>query len=83
MKNIMEGYLIDMILCGVAYVIMVYFMVKLMKVKNIRLKGNDDDNDGGISYSNLPEIDLPPGVSLPDGGPVRKINQEETEEVLV
>jgi hypothetical protein len=74
--------MIDMILCGIAYVIMVYFMVILMKKKG---KGHtdDDDKDGGIGVSDVPEIDLPPGITLPDGGPGKKINNESLEEILI
>lgn len=72
--------MIDIILCGVAYVVMVYFMVVLMKKKSNSVRGDDDD-DGGISISTLPDLDdLPPGISLPGGGPAKK--KEEPDEVL-
>ncbi len=76
--------MIDIILCGTAYVVMVYFMVVLMKKKNQPVRGDDDD-DGGISISALPDLDdLPPGVTLPGGGPARKKELiEEDEEMLV
>lgn len=74
--------MIDIILCGVAYVVMVYFMVLLMKRKNEPIKGDDDD-DGGINISALPDLDdLPPGITLPGGGPSRKKDIEEPEEVF-
>ncbi|WP_224995482.1 hypothetical protein [Cesiribacter sp. SM1] len=72
--------MIDLILCGIAYVIMIYFMVMLMKQKiNPFRKGGDDD--GGISVSNLPDLDdLPPGISLPDGSlPKRRLKKEPEE----
>lgn len=75
--------MVDIILCGVAYVVMVYFMVVLMKKKSEPIKGDDDD-DGGINISTLPDLDdLPPGISLPGGGPARKKETEEPEEALV
>lgn len=77
--------MIDLILCGVAYTVMVYFMIVLMK-RRIRPMRNDDDDDGGINVSTLPDLDdLPPGVSLPLGGPSNRkkhIKTEEPEEVL-
>lgn len=75
----MGSYLFDMVLCGVTYVILVYFMVKLMRVKNVRMRDDEDDGEGGVSYTNLPEIDLPPGISLPDGPPGGKVKKEEAE----
>ncbi|WP_236612857.1 hypothetical protein [Cesiribacter andamanensis] len=48
-----------------------------MKQRIKPLKGGDDD-DGGISINNLPDLDdLPPGISLPDGSlPRRKFTDE-------
>ena len=76
--------MLDMILMGMAYVIMVYFMVVLMKKRNFRFRDDeDDDDDGGISISPTPDLDLPPGVSLPDGtGPAYRRRIEEPEEML-
>lgn len=76
--------MIDIILCGAAYVVMVYFMVVLMKKKNYPVRGDDDD-DGGINISALPDLDdLPPGITLPGGGPTKKKERiEEREEMLV
>lgn len=74
--------MIDMILCGIAYVIMVYFMVILMKKKG-RSQTDDDDKDGGIGVSDVPEIDLPPGITLPDGGPGQKIKKDSFDEIYV
>ncbi len=68
--------MIDMIFFGLVYVLLVYFMVVLMKPRTIRPK-SDDDNEGGVQWEDLPKIDLPPGVSLPGGGPTRHINKEE------
>lgn len=71
--------MIDLILCGIAYVVMIYFMVILMKEKpNPQRDGGDDD--GGISINNLPDLDdLPPGISLPDGSLPRRRFTEDTE----
>ncbi len=76
--------MIDMLLCGAAYVIMVYFMVVLMKRRNFRFRDDDDDDDdGGISITPTPDLDLPPGVTLPDDrGPRRYRRIEEPEELL-
>lgn len=55
-------------------------MITLL-AKRKRSTDSDDDNDGGITVSGPPKIDLPPGICLPDD-PVRKL-REEQEEVLV
>jgi len=36
----------------------------LLHIKNIDKGNNDDDNDGGI-LPKSPQLDLPPGVTLP------------------
>ncbi|WP_040664120.1 hypothetical protein [Nafulsella turpanensis] len=75
--------MVDIILFGVAYVVMVYCMVVLMKKRTGPINGEDDD-DGGSTVLNLPDLDdLPPGISLPGGGPARKKKTEEPDEVLV
>lgn len=74
--------MVDIILCGVAYVVMVYCMVVLMKKRTNPINGEDDD-DGGNTVLNLPDLDdLPPGITLPGGGPAGRKKIEETEEVL-
>lgn len=79
----MHGYMIDLFLCGVAYIIMVYFMVVLLRNRKRDFgKGNDDD-DGGITTSRPPKIDLPPGITWPDGSRPVKSKRDEREEVLV
>jgi hypothetical protein len=78
----MHSYMIDLILVGIAYIIMVYFMVVMLKKRrNDFGKGNDDD-DGGITASRPPKIDLPPGVTWPDGSRPKKVKKEEKEEVF-
>ena len=76
----MNSVTIDLVLSGLVYLVLVYFMITLLK-KRKKNSDNDDDNDGGIAVSGPPEIDLPPGVCLPDD-PIRKIRKE-TEEVLI
>lgn len=73
--------MIDVILVGLAYIVMVYFMVLLMKRKSYRFRdNNDDDDDGGIAVSPSPDLDLPPGITLPDNGPGGKAKKEDKEE---
>jgi hypothetical protein len=84
----LSGYAMDMMLCGVVYLIIVYLMFVLMRKKssldNTKGKGGDD-GDGGILLPTHPQIDLPPGVLWPDEGPRggKKIRKEEEEEALV
>lgn len=48
---------------------------------NKRKRNNgDSDEDGGLPVFNPPELDLPPGICLPDGPSTTK---REKEEVLV
>ncbi len=78
------GYTLDLILCGLAYLILVYLMVTLMKKRKKDMGSGDNDDDGGISVKGPPEVDLPPGVCLPDGSPkLRFIEEEERETVLL
>lgn len=76
----MSFQLFDMILSGIAYVIMVYFIMRMLRHRN-RRTGGDDESDGGVPNQLLPDLDLPPGVTLPDNSPV--IKKKEAEEVLV
>lgn len=77
------GYTLDLVLCGVAYLILVYLMVTLMKKRRRDIGNNDDDDDGGIAVKGPPEIDLPPGVCLPDGSPrLRFVEEDEREEIV-
>lgn len=78
----MNGYLIDMILCGMAYVVIVYFMMKLVRPSGGEFP-KDDNEDGGISWDRLPDLDLPPGVTLPDGDPTERAKQTEQEELVM
>lgn len=72
----MSFHLYDMVLSGLAYVIMVYFIMKMLKSRN-RNTGGDDENDGGNSIHYTPDLDLPPGVSLPGTPPTFKNVEEE------
>jgi hypothetical protein len=82
----MATYLIDMVLCGIAYLIIVYFMFMLMKKRQINKRKDDDDQDGGIRLPTRPKIDLPPGIVWPsDTGQHKrtKLKKSEDREVLV
>lgn len=76
----MPGVILDIVLCGVIYTIMVVFIF----LRSNRRKGNNDadsdDDGGGLPVILPPDIDLPPGVCLPDDCP--KITQQEPEEVF-
>jgi len=84
LQSSMSHYLFDMILFGLAYVLMVYLIIRLVKIRRWKGNGNrDDDEDGGIELWKDPDIDLPPGICLPDGGPGKKVKIEDTDDVLV
>lgn len=65
----MSSLVIDLILCGIAYVVLIYFVATLTKVRMDKGKKNeDDDGDGGVEDLTPPKIDLPPGVIWPTDG---------------
>jgi hypothetical protein len=65
----MNSLVIDLFMCGVAYVIMIYFVATMTKNAIRRSNGNNDDGDGGIENITPPKIDLPPGVIWPTDSP--------------
>ncbi len=75
----MSFHLIDMVLSGAAYVIMTYFIMKMVRHRKGKTGGNDGD-DGGKPVQLLPDLDLPPGISLPVDKP--SVKNKEPEEVL-
>jgi hypothetical protein len=84
----MSGYAVDMVLCGVVYLIIVYLTFVLMRRRSLDGRNNrqgGDDGDGGIPLPTHPFIDLPPGVVWPDDSPSggKKIKEQEEEEALV
>ena len=79
----MANYIFDMLLCGVIYVAMVYFIVRLIKIKNKKnRRNNSDDDDGGIEFYTEPDLDLPPGVSLPDSDPELRVKEDKLDGTL-
>ncbi len=69
----MSSLVIDMILCGIAYVVLIYFVATLTKANLDKGKNNSkDDGDGGVEDNTPPKIDLPPGVIWPSDGPKDK-----------
>lgn len=65
----MSSLVIDLILCGVAYVILIYFVATLTKNSFRRGNSSGDEGDGGIENFSPPKIDLPPGVIWPSDMP--------------
>lgn len=62
----MSSLVIDLILCGIAYVVLIYFVATLTKARiNKNRNNNDDDGDGGVEDFTPPKIDLPPGIVWP------------------
>lgn len=68
----MNSLIIDLILCGVAYIILIYFVATMSKNSYRRGNNRNDDGDGGIDNITPPKIDLPPGVIWPSEGPVKR-----------
>lgn len=75
----MSSLVVDLMLCGMAYVVLIYFIATLTKARIPRDRDNGDDGDGGVEDLTPPKIDLPPGVIWPaDGpadGPVKRIKE--------
>lgn len=65
----MSSLIIDLILCGFAYVVLIYFVATMTKSNLSRKDTNNDDGDGGVEEFTPPKIDLPPGVIWPSDGP--------------
>lgn len=68
--------IIDLILCAFVYAILVAFI--FIRENRKRRGGDTDDDEGGLPVSQPPDIDLPPGVCLPDDRP-RKTKTEPDE----
>lgn len=71
---------LDMIFSGIAYVMLVYIMIRLLQ-RRIPPPKEDNNGDGGISIDTVPPLDLPPGV-VPPGAPVSYKKESAPEEVL-
>lgn len=67
----MPGYIVSLVVSGVLYVTMVHFMVKYLKKQPNPQQGQNpqDGDDGGLLVSIPFDLDLPPGVTLPNDGP--------------
>ncbi len=75
----MSSLAVDLMLCGLAYVVLIYFVATLTKSKLGRNQNNDDEGDGGIEDFTPPKIDLPPGVIWPSDGPRKKTSKDPVE----
>ncbi len=65
----MNSLVIDLFMCGVAYVILIYFVATMTRNAIRKGNSNNDDGDGGIENLTPPKIDLPPGVIWPSDSP--------------
>ncbi len=72
----MSSLVIDLILCGLAYVILIYFVANMTRNNLRRGDNSNDDGDGGIENLTPPKIDLPPGVIWPSDSPITKKSPE-------
>ena len=73
----MSSLVIDLSMCGIAYVVLSYFVATMTKVGLGQSKKNEDDEgDGGVEDLTPPKIDLPPGVIWPVDGPKKKETSE-------
>lgn len=68
----MSSLIVDLVLCGMAYVVLIYFVATMTKARIQRGRNRNDDGDGGIEDFTPPKIDLPPGVIWPSDIPERR-----------
>ena len=60
----MSSFYYDLILSGLTYVMLTYLTFTLMKR---RKKASEDEGEGGVELEIGPKLDLPPGITWPDG----------------
>ncbi|HSJ68614.1 MAG TPA: hypothetical protein VK921_13100 [Anditalea sp.] len=65
----MSSLFIDLVLCGLAYVVLIYFVATMTKARINKRDNDTDDGDGGVEDMTPPKIDLPPGVIWPKDAP--------------
>ena len=75
----MNSLVIDLFLCGVAYVILIYFIATMTKNSARGKNSNNDDGDGGVENFTPPKIDWPPGVIWPSDSPKKSPTPEPME----
>lgn len=78
--EILQVMAIDYFILGFLLTIaIIVFFLKMMEDR----RSNSSNNDGGLPVEiDLPELDLPPGVTLPVDGPSRPVVEKE-DRVLV
>ena len=69
----MSSLVIDLILFGLAYVILIYVMATMTKRSLKKGDNSEDDGDGGVEDFTTPTLDLPPGVQWPSDSPKSRI----------
>ena len=72
----MSSLIVDLVLCGMAYVVLIYFVATMTKARIQRGRNRNDDGDGGIEDFTPPKIDLPPGVIWPSDIPKSRKHTE-------
>ena len=65
----MSPTLMDLLLCGLAYIVISYFLGVWTKTRPGQ-SWNSDDSAGGKFEQQPPVLDLPPGISWPEEEPV-------------
>ena len=75
----MSSLIVDLVLCGVAYVVLIYFVATMTKSNLGRNSDSSDDGDGGVEDFTPPKIDLPPGIIWPSDAPKKSTRPEPVE----
>jgi hypothetical protein len=61
----MNSLFVDLILCAITYVILIYFIATMARARFQKGSDNNDDGDGGVENLQPPTLDLPPGIVWP------------------
>lgn len=69
----MQSIIIDLVLFGFVYAILMAFI--FIRSSRRRKDNDDGDDEGGLPVSLPPDIDLPPGVCLPDDKPRKTVRE--------
>ncbi|MFD2035872.1 hypothetical protein ACFSKL_13800 [Belliella marina] len=73
----MSSLVVDLIVLGLTYVVLIYIVAILTKARLNRQKNDSqDDGEGGVENYTPPKIDLPPGIVWPSD--IRSKNRDKT-----
>ena len=75
----MQGLWIDILLFVMIYTLMIFLIRWRSSYRRPRNRNSDGEGGIPIDFNWEPDLDLPPGITLPDGGPGREKDDLEEE----